>query len=79
MEAMLTEEHFVIGSKDAIHDPSVVAVTFLINKVYARLLFDFGDDKSFITPTFRQNLNHESRKRREEYEVQTATGKTGST
>lgn len=43
---------FVIGTRDAINDPNVVSDTFPINNVYASILFDFSDDKSFIIPMF---------------------------
>lgn len=40
---------FVIGARDTIQDPTVVTCTFLVNNLYATILFDFGAEKSFIT------------------------------
>ena len=65
---------FVIGNKDAIQDPSVVTSTFLINNLYATILFDSGADRSFITPSFKEILNHESSKLDVAYEVERAKG-----
>lgn len=53
---------FLIGARDAIRDPSMVTGMFLINNLYATIHFGSGADKSFITPKFRQLLNHESTK-----------------
>ncbi|XP_023734911.1 uncharacterized protein LOC111882775 [Lactuca sativa] len=65
---------FVIGNKDAIQDPSVVTGTFLINNVYATILFDSGADKSFINPSFKELLNHKSSKLEVAYKVEVANG-----
>ncbi|XP_023754914.2 uncharacterized protein LOC111903370 [Lactuca sativa] len=65
---------FVIGSGEAIQDPSVVSGTFLIDNLYASILFDFGADRSFITPTFRKLLSHKSSKLKEIYDVEIANG-----
>ena len=43
---------FVKGARDEINDPKGVTGTFPINNVYAYILFDFSDDKSFIIPMF---------------------------
>lgn len=59
----------MIGARDAIQDPNVVTGTFLINNLYANILFDSGADKSYVTPKFRQLLNNPSNKIRETYIV----------
>lgn len=65
---------FVIGNKDAIQDLSVVNGTFLINNLYATILFEFGSAKSFVTQNFKQLLNHEIKELEVVYEVEVANG-----
>ncbi|XP_023760065.1 uncharacterized protein LOC111908470 [Lactuca sativa] len=65
---------FVIRSREAIQDPSVVSGRFLIDNLYASILFDSGADRSFITPIFRKLLSYESSKLKEIYEVEIANG-----
>ncbi|KAD5802711.1 hypothetical protein E3N88_14071 [Mikania micrantha] len=43
---------FQIGATEARHDANIVTGTFLINNLYASVLFDTGADKSFISPEF---------------------------
>lgn len=69
---------FVIGNKEAIQDPLVVTGTFLINHLYATVLFDSGADKSFITTTFKELLNHETKKLDVAYEVEVENGQIES-
>ncbi|XP_023763050.1 uncharacterized protein LOC111911512 [Lactuca sativa] len=70
---------FVIGSGEAIQDPSVVSGTFLIDNLYATILFDSGADRSFITPTFRKLLSHKPSRLKEIYEVEIANGQSEKT
>lgn len=65
---------FVIGARDDVHDPTVVGGTYLINDLYVNALFNFGADKSYITPEFRKLLNHPCSKLRETYIVEMANG-----
>lgn len=69
---------FVIKNRDTILGPVVVTATFPINNLYAIILFNLGDDKIFITPTFRQLLNHESSKLDVTYEGEMANGQIWS-
>lgn len=62
----------MIGNMDAIQDPFVVTGTLLINNLYATIFFDSGVDKSFITPSFQQLLNHKSSKLESTYRVEVA-------
>lgn len=64
----------MIGKKDAIQDPSVVTGTFLINNLYATILFDSVANRSFISPSFKRLLDHESSKLDVSYEVEIANG-----
>ncbi|KAD3337459.1 hypothetical protein E3N88_32979 [Mikania micrantha] len=43
---------FQIGATEARHDANSVTGTFLLNNLYASVLFDTGADKSFISPEF---------------------------
>lgn len=70
---------FVIGNNDAIRDPPVVTGMFLVNNLYATILFYSGIDRSFVTPTFKQLLNHESIKLDVAYEVEVPNGQIEST
>lgn len=69
---------FLIGVKDAIQDPIVVTSMFIINNLYTNILFDSGVDRSYITPKFRQLLNHPSSKLKETYIVEIANGQFNS-
>nr|GEV90349.1 hypothetical protein [Tanacetum cinerariifolium] len=51
---------FVIGAKEARHDPSIVTGTFTLNNQYAMTLFDFDADYSFVSTTFIPMLDIES-------------------
>lgn len=42
----------MIGTRDAIQDPTVVTSTFPINVLYATILFNSGAEKSLITLDF---------------------------
>ncbi|XP_023739513.1 uncharacterized protein LOC111887572 [Lactuca sativa] len=72
-------KEFVIGSREAIQDPSIVFGTLLIDNLYATILFESVANRSFITPTFRKLLSHESSKLKEIYEVEIANGQTERT
>ena len=61
---------FVIGAREAVEDPTVVTCTFLINNLYAKILFDTGADRSYITHDFRKLLDYPSSKLREAYKVE---------
>lgn len=70
---------FMIGTRDAIQDPSVETSMFLINSLYATILFDSGADRSCITPVFRKLLNDKSSKLKETYIIEMENGQIGST
>nr|GEY00737.1 putative reverse transcriptase domain-containing protein [Tanacetum cinerariifolium] len=48
---------YQLGAEGAVQDNNVVSGTFLINNVYASVLFDIGADRSFISSTFSKHLN----------------------
>ncbi|KAD3067306.1 hypothetical protein E3N88_35186 [Mikania micrantha] len=48
---------FQIGATEARNDANIVTGTFLLNNLYASVLFDTGADKSFISPEFASLLS----------------------
>ena len=54
--------------------PDVVTGTFLVNNTYARVLFDSGANRSFISHEFCSLLNVPSVKLNSSVEVETAHG-----
>ena len=69
----------VIGAKEVVQDLTVVIGMFPINNIYANVLFDTDVDKSYITPEFRELLDHPSSKLREAYRVEMANGQVART
>nr|GEU96003.1 putative reverse transcriptase domain-containing protein [Tanacetum cinerariifolium] len=59
--------------------PNVVTGTFLLNNRYARVLFDFGSDKSFVNINFSRLIDIEPVKVNHNYEVELADGRVVST
>nr|GFA25639.1 hypothetical protein [Tanacetum cinerariifolium] len=59
--------------------PNVVSGTFLLNNHYARVLFDFGSDKSFVNVNFSRLIDIEPVKVNHSYEVELADGRVVST
>ncbi|GJX78704.1 putative reverse transcriptase domain-containing protein [Tanacetum coccineum] len=43
---------YALGGGDGNPDSNIVTGTFLLNNRYAYILFDYGDDKSFVSTTF---------------------------
>ncbi|GJX32082.1 putative reverse transcriptase domain-containing protein [Tanacetum coccineum] len=48
---------YMLRNKNAYQDPNVVTGTFLLNQHLARVLFDSGEDKSFISISLASMLN----------------------
>ncbi|GJY87061.1 putative reverse transcriptase domain-containing protein, partial [Tanacetum coccineum] len=48
---------YVLGDKNAQQNPNVVTGTFLLNNHFAKILFDSGPDKSFVSTAFASLLN----------------------
>ncbi|GJT44845.1 putative reverse transcriptase domain-containing protein [Tanacetum coccineum] len=59
--------------------PNVVTSTFLLNNRYARVLFDSGSDKSFVSSGFSQLIDIKPVRLNISYEVELADGKLVST
>nr|GFD02648.1 reverse transcriptase domain-containing protein [Tanacetum cinerariifolium] len=43
---------YALGGGEANQDPNVVKSTFLLNNLYASILFDTGVDRSFVSTAF---------------------------
>ncbi|XP_024963511.1 uncharacterized protein LOC112503749 [Cynara cardunculus var. scolymus] len=65
---------FAIGGEEARQDPNVVTGTFLLNNLYASVIFDSGADRSFVSLEFRQLINLKSRKLKDVYTIEFANG-----
>ncbi|GJY45767.1 putative reverse transcriptase domain-containing protein [Tanacetum coccineum] len=48
---------YLLRDRNAYQDPNVVTSMFLLNQHLARVLFDFGDDKSFVSISLASILN----------------------
>nr|GFA45031.1 hypothetical protein [Tanacetum cinerariifolium] len=59
--------------------PNVVTGTFLLKNCYARVLFDYGSDKSFVNVNFSRLIDIEPVNIDHSYEVELADGRVVST
>ncbi|KAD3640233.1 hypothetical protein E3N88_29456 [Mikania micrantha] len=66
---------FQIGAIEARHDVNIVTGTFLLNNLYASVLFDTGADKSFISPEFASLLSLPTVDLETPYVIELANGK----
>ncbi|KAD4889453.1 hypothetical protein E3N88_21526 [Mikania micrantha] len=66
---------FQIGATEARHDVNTVTGTFLLNNLYASVLFDTGADKSFISPEFASLLSLPAVELETPYVIELANGK----
>ncbi|MFS7931163.1 putative nucleotidyltransferase, Ribonuclease H [Helianthus anomalus] len=48
---------FRMDAREAVQDDNVITGTFLVNNIFARVLFDSGADKSFVDQKFCKLLN----------------------
>ncbi|GKC21684.1 putative reverse transcriptase domain-containing protein [Tanacetum coccineum] len=58
--------------------PNVVTGTFLLNNLYAFVLFDSGSDRSFVDTRFSSMINIDPVKIRDSYEVELADERLGT-
>ncbi|KAF5801008.1 putative nucleotidyltransferase, Ribonuclease H [Helianthus annuus] len=65
---------FRMDAKEAVKDDNVLTGTFLVNNIFARVLFDSGADKSFVDQKFCQLLNMPIKTLDVKYEVELADG-----
>ncbi|KAJ0939719.1 putative transcription factor interactor and regulator CCHC(Zn) family [Helianthus annuus] len=67
---------FVLSVEEAKMIPDVIAGTFLVNDVFAKVLFDSGANQSFIDTSFCKLLNQPLTKLPQECLVETTNGET---
>ncbi|KAL9992436.1 putative nucleotidyltransferase, Ribonuclease H [Helianthus debilis subsp. tardiflorus] len=67
---------FVLTADEAKMIPDVIAGTFLVNDIFAKVLFDSGANQSFINTSFCKLLNQSLTKLPQECLVETANGET---
>ncbi|KAJ0576646.1 putative nucleotidyltransferase, Ribonuclease H [Helianthus annuus] len=67
---------FNINAKQAQNDNEVVNGTFLVNNIYASILFDTGADKSFVSAKFESLLNCARSILPKSFSVEVANGKS---
>ncbi|GJW25422.1 reverse transcriptase domain-containing protein [Tanacetum coccineum] len=70
---------YMLRDKNAHQDPNVVTGTFLLNQHLAKVLFDFGADKSFISISLASKLNSPSITIDTFYDIEMADGNLVST
>ncbi|KAI3825229.1 hypothetical protein L1987_06707 [Smallanthus sonchifolius] len=65
---------FTMTVAEAKNDPDVVSGTFLINDLLATVLFDSGESKRFVAPSFCKSLRITARMIEKPFSVETAVG-----
>ncbi|GJU98658.1 reverse transcriptase domain-containing protein, partial [Tanacetum coccineum] len=70
---------YMLRDKNAHQDPNVVTGTFLLNQHLAKVLFDSGADKSFISISLASKLNNPSITIDTFYDIEMADGNLVST
>ena len=68
-----------MGNDNEPQNPDVVTGTFLLNHHNARVLFDSGADKSFMSDTFAPFINSKPSRLDTTYEIEMANGNLMST
>ncbi|GJZ97362.1 putative reverse transcriptase domain-containing protein [Tanacetum coccineum] len=66
---------YALGGRDASLDSNVITGTFLLNNRYAKILFDTGADRSFVSSTFSASINITPTTLENHYDVELADGK----
>ncbi|GJS45943.1 putative reverse transcriptase domain-containing protein, partial [Tanacetum coccineum] len=66
---------YALGGRDASPDPNVITGTFLLNDRYAKILFDTGADRSFVSNTFSTLIDITPTTLENHYDVELADGK----
>ncbi|GJQ99753.1 putative reverse transcriptase domain-containing protein, partial [Tanacetum coccineum] len=70
---------YMMGIENPQQNPNVVTGTFLLNDHYASILFDSGDEKSFVSTEFTPFINIAPATLDTSYEAELADGKIVST
>ncbi|XP_035840312.1 uncharacterized protein LOC118487512 [Helianthus annuus] len=66
---------YVLNTEEARRNPDVITGTFLLNNFYAKILFDTGADRSFISEHFRVLINQTPCKLDKPFIVELADGR----
>ncbi|GKB07229.1 putative reverse transcriptase domain-containing protein [Tanacetum coccineum] len=66
---------YALGGRDASPDSNVITGMFLLNNRYAKILFDTGADRSFISSTFSALIDITPTTLENHYDVELADGK----
>nr|GEV19551.1 putative reverse transcriptase domain-containing protein [Tanacetum cinerariifolium] len=66
---------YALGGRDASPDSNVIKGTFLLNNRYAKILFDTGADRSFVSTTFIALIDITPTTLENHYDVELANGK----
>nr|GEV55409.1 hypothetical protein [Tanacetum cinerariifolium] len=69
------ERAYALGGRDASPDSNVITGTFLLNNRYAKILFDTGADRSFVSTTFSALININPTTLENHYDVELTNGK----
>ncbi|GJR68335.1 putative reverse transcriptase domain-containing protein [Tanacetum coccineum] len=66
---------YALGGRDASPDSNVITGTFLLNNRYAKILFDTGADRSFVSSTFSALIDITPTTLENHYDIELADGK----
>nr|GEU45149.1 putative reverse transcriptase domain-containing protein [Tanacetum cinerariifolium] len=66
---------YVLGRRDAIPDSNVITGTFLLNNRYAKILFDTGADRSFVSTIFIASIDITPTTLENHYDIELTNGK----
>nr|GEZ88943.1 putative reverse transcriptase domain-containing protein [Tanacetum cinerariifolium] len=66
---------YALGGRDASPDSNIITGTFLLNNRYAKIFFDTGADRSFVSTTFSALIDITPTTLENHYDVELADGK----
>nr|GEW08936.1 putative reverse transcriptase domain-containing protein [Tanacetum cinerariifolium] len=66
---------YVLGGRDAIPNSNIITGTFLLNNCHAKILFDTGADRRFVSTTFSALINITPTTLENHYDVELTDGK----
>nr|GEV50744.1 reverse transcriptase domain-containing protein [Tanacetum cinerariifolium] len=66
---------YALGGRDASPNSNIITGTFLLNNHYAKILFDTGADRSFVSSTFSALIDITPNALENHYDVELADGK----
>ncbi|GJX90403.1 putative reverse transcriptase domain-containing protein [Tanacetum coccineum] len=66
---------YALGGRDASPNPNIITGTFLFNDRYAKILFDTGADRSFVSNTFSTLIDITPTTLDNHYDIELADGK----